>query len=48
MVIAFVETYNLVDRKSEKSSQCKYTSELHVIDEAISCCLLCRSYEGML
>ena len=26
MVIAFVETYNSVDRKSEKSSQCNHTT----------------------
>jgi hypothetical protein len=30
MVITFVETYNSVDRRSEKSSQCRDTRELHL------------------
>ncbi|HZO11211.1 MAG TPA: hypothetical protein VFB48_03760, partial [Nitrososphaeraceae archaeon] len=45
MVIAFGETYNSVDRKSEKCSQCRHTRELHVFDEVGSCCLKCRRYE---
>jgi len=39
MVIALVETKNLVVRKSEKSSQCKHTRELCVFDEDSKCCL---------
>ena len=50
MVIALVETNNSVVRKSEKSSQCKHTRELHLFDEDGSCCLICTRYryEGLL
>ena len=48
MVITLVETKNSVVRKSEKSSQCKHSRELHLFDEDDNCCLICKRYEGLL